>query len=230
MSNTAELIMRNEIELLTSEDGLRKIADEIIESNNITSITSREKIEECVKDYMSGQDDYLYYNEDFNNSDIRNRIADNIAQQASFVKPLIKDKEKTSKLFEQMVDDFCLEDRYNVSPELIQTIRTLIDMMDSNESNVKEEDTLTYENVRKWIKYAEDLTVFVYDSVFDSLNFTKERPTRPDYIKYRGKSYAPLKMIDNCDDTYIVFLNEVDTEASKVTNNIISVKIEKYEK
>ncbi len=211
--------MSNTIELLTTEDNLRKIADEIIEDNNITSITSREKIEECVKDYMSGQDDYLYYNEDFNNEDIRNRIADNIVQQASFVKPLIKDKEKTSKLFEQMVDDFCLEDRYNVSPELIQTIRTLISNM---ESNVEDEDTLTYENVRDWIKYQEELMFSIINC-----SSTVERPKRPDYIKYKGKSYAPLKMLDNCDGTYIVFLNEVETEVSKITNNVISVKIEK---
>ena len=113
--------MSKTIELLTSDDNLRKIADEIIEDNNITSVTSREFIEECVDDYMCGQDDYLYYNEDFNNEDIKNRIAENIVQQASSVKPLIEDKEKTSKLFEQMVDDFCLENRYNVSKELIQT-------------------------------------------------------------------------------------------------------------
>ena len=211
--------MSNTIELLISEDNLRKIADEIIESNNITSITSRENIEECVRDYMCGQDDYLFYNKEFNNIDIINRIIENIVQQASSVKPLIKDKEKTSKLFEQMVDDFCLEDRYNVSPELIQTIRTLISKM---ESNAEDEDTLTYEVVRKWIKYQEEL-------MFSIIGNSKNRPTRPDYIKYRGKSYAPLKMVDNCDGTYIVFLNEVDTESepSKVTNNIISVKIEK---
>lgn len=211
--------MSNAIELLTSDDNLRKIADEIIERNNITSITSREYIEECVDNYMCGQDDYLYYNEDFNNGRIKNRIAENIVQQASFVKPLIEDKEKTSKLFEQMVHHFCLEDRYNVSKELIQTLRTLISNM---KSNAEDEDTLTYEYVREWIKYQEEL-------MFSILSNTKNRPTRPDYIKYKGKSYAPLKMMDNCDGTYIVFLNEVNTEsdAFKVTNNIISVKIEK---
>lgn len=208
--------MSKTIELLTSEDGLRKIADEIIEDNNITSITSREAIEECVKDYMDGQDDYLYYNEDFNNADIKNRIADNIVQQASFVKPLIEDKEKTSKLFEQMVDDFCLENRYNVSKELIQTIRTLISNM---KSNAEDEDTLTLENIKKWEDYAYKLNLFVF-------GITDKKPERPEYIKYKEKNYVLLSRTEADKDSYVVFLQEVKTHPAD-KDIIISVKIKK---
>ncbi len=109
-----------------------KIAERIIRGYTITSATSREEIKKDVEDYIRGLDDYMYYNEGFNNDGMKNKIIANIFLKASFIKPLIEDREKTSKLFEQMVDDFCLESRYNVSPELIQTIRILISRMKNN--------------------------------------------------------------------------------------------------
>ena len=109
-----------------------KIAERIIRGYTITSVTSREEIKKYVEDYIQGLDDYLYYDEGFNNDDVKNKIITNIFLKASFIKPLIEDREKTYKLFEQMVNDYCLESRYNVSPELIQTIRILISRMKSN--------------------------------------------------------------------------------------------------
>ena len=109
-----------------------KIAERIIRGYTITSVTSREEIKKYVEDYIQGLDDYMYYNEGFNNDDVKNKIITNIFLKASFIKPLIEDREKTYKLFEQMVNDYCLESRYNVSPELIQTIRILISRMKSN--------------------------------------------------------------------------------------------------
>ena len=106
-----------------------KIAERIIRGYTITSVTSREEIKKYVEDYIQGLDDYLYYDEGFNNDDVKNKIITNIFLKASFIKPLIEDREKTYKLFEQMVNDYCLESRYNVSPELIQTIRILISRM-----------------------------------------------------------------------------------------------------
>ena len=109
-----------------------KIAERIIRGYTITSVTSREEIKKYVEDYIQGLDDYLYYDEGFNNDDVKNKIITNIFLKASFIKPLIEDREKTYKLFEQMVSDYCLESRYNVSPELIQTIRILISRMKSD--------------------------------------------------------------------------------------------------
>ena len=113
-------------------DDVDKIAERIIRGYTITSATSREEIKKYVEDYIQGLDDYMYYNEGFNNDDVKNKIITNIFLKASFIKPLIEDREKTYKLFEQMVNDYCLESRYNVSPELIQTIRILISRMKSN--------------------------------------------------------------------------------------------------
>ena len=113
-------------------DDVDKIAERIIRGYTITSATSREEIKKYVEDYIQGLDDYLYYDEGFNNDDVKNKIITNIFLKASFIKPLIEDREKTYKLFEQMVSDYCLESRYNVSPELIQTIRILISRMKSN--------------------------------------------------------------------------------------------------
>lgn len=114
-------------------DDVDKIAERIIKNNVITSATSREEIKKYVEDYIQGLDDYLYYEEGFDIfDDMVNKVITNIFLKASFIKPLIEDREKTYKLFEQMVSDYRLENRYNVSPELIQTIRILISRMKSN--------------------------------------------------------------------------------------------------
>ena len=122
---TCTFVERNDVDI-------DKIAERIIRGYTITSATSREEIKKDVEDYIQGLDDYMYYNEGFNNDDVKNKIITNIFLKASFIKPLIEDREKTYKLFEQMVSDYCLESRYNVSPELIQTIRILISRMKSN--------------------------------------------------------------------------------------------------
>lgn len=114
------------------ETDVDMVAERIIRGYSITSATSREEIKKDVENYIQGLDDYMYYSEGFDNDDVKNKIITNIFLKASFIKPLIEDREKTYKLFEQMVSDYCLESRYNVSPELIQTIRILISRMKNN--------------------------------------------------------------------------------------------------